>query len=294
MKVYLFVTRTMLLQMLLIFLATSAVAAPDATPAQNPRKAAFTFAVIPFYSPDKIWNLYTPFVDYLKKVTGHPWELKLYNDHAKFIEDLCNGSISLALTGPVPLGRANSSCGVKPLLVALGGDGTPYYHSMLLTTSPSVTSLKELKGKIVAYFEGSTAAHIVPFRMLKEAGVEIETVKTIAMGSQDNIMSALLAGDVDAAGVKESLYRKISSPAVRLLATSPPLPGHSLCAGLSLPAPVANTIIDSLLKLKPQADKRHSEVVSMWDDEIINGFAVPDVKFMPAVRNLKKMYESTP
>src|SRR3990172_3843630 len=157
---------------ILLFLAL--VIASPACPADTEY-----IGIIPFYAPEKIWNLYTPLIDYLNKSTDIKWALKLYHDHEETIEGLCKGEISIALLGPVPFSRAQSKCGVKPLLVALERDGKPYYRSILITTDFAVKSLSDLRGKEFGFLEGSTAAYVLPRKMLEEEGITMGMPKPI-------------------------------------------------------------------------------------------------------------------
>lgn len=255
------------------------------------RPANHTFAVIPFYTPEKIWQLYSPFVDYLSKITGEPWELKLYHNHKEFIDAICDDTVSAALMGPVPLGRINSKCGAKPLLAALDDEGTPSYHSVILTNSTSIPSLKGLKGKKIGFFKGSTAAHIVPAKMLKESGISMSEIQPVFFEGQDRIMAALLSGEIAAAGVKENLAKRFSKERLKVLAVSAPLPGYSIFVIPTLPASVRQHLVSALISLKPLHSRNDAAIVKNWDDEINNGFMVPDKDFLPSVLKLFETYK---
>lgn len=249
-----------------------------------------TFAVIPFYTPEKIWTLYAPFIDYLKKNTGQPWELKLYTNHDELIEGICSGKISAALLGPVPLGRANNKCGVKPLLAALGKDGKPDYHAVILTNSPAVKSLKDLKGKKIGFFKGSTAAHIIPAKMLKDAGVTMADIQPVFLESQDKIMSALLSGELSGAGVKMNLANKFANTGIRRIATSQHLPNFAISATPTLSPEMSQQLVNSLKRLKPLSKSTDADIMKSWDDEIKNGFIAPGKDFLPSVVKIFEIF----
>ncbi|NTW57610.1 MAG: PhnD/SsuA/transferrin family substrate-binding protein [Nitrospirae bacterium] len=246
----------------------------------------YTVAVIPFYGPEKIWLLYSPLIEYLKKTTGHPWELKLYPNHDALIEDLCGGQIGVALLGPAPLGRANRKCGAEPLIVALGKDGKPTYRSVIVTSDAAVTALGGVRGKKFGFFKGSTAAHIVPAKLLKDAGLGMEAVQPVFLESQDRIMTALLTREISAAGVKETLYRKFEKETLRVLTISGPLPNFAFSALPSLPSGVREEFVQALLRLKPHTNIRDADTMQDWDDEIKNGFVTPTDDYLLAVQNL--------
>ncbi len=254
-------------------------------------RSRYTIAVIPFYSPEKIWLLYTPFIQHLRTATGLPWELTLYPDHNSLIEDLCSDKIGIALLGPVPLGRANQKCGIKPFLAALSRDGKPSYHSIIITGDPTVTTLGKVRGKKVGFFKGSTAAHIVPMKMLKDTGLAAEAFQPVYFESQDRIMTALLTNEVSAAGVKETLYRKFKNEPLRVLMTSDALPNFSFCASPVLPTANRERFVTELIKLKPLSNEKDAELTKAWDDEIKNGFILPTEEFLASVLKLNIVYQ---
>ncbi|WP_136515416.1 PhnD/SsuA/transferrin family substrate-binding protein [Geomonas edaphica] len=251
----------------------------------------YTFAVVPYYSPEKIWTLFTPVVNYLSKTTGDKWQLQFYPNHAEFLNDICNGKISAAFTGPVPLARAYEACGARPLLVALAPNGKPVYHSVFVSSDQAIRNLRDLKGKRVGFFKGSTAAHVVPVRMLKDAGVYMADISPVFLGSQDKLVSALLTGDIAAAGIKEGLYQKVSREKLHVLSRSEPLPNFAVCALPTFPAKARERFVASLLKLKPLTNARDRAFVSHWDDEVKHGFVTPDRDFLVGVFRIRDMFK---
>jgi len=273
-----------------IFLLLPGPAVAAGAENKQPLPSRYTMAVIPFYSPEKIWLLYAPLIDYLKRTTGQPWELKLYPNHDSLIEDLCGGQLGVALLGPVPLGRANRKCNAEPLIVALGKDGKPTYRSVVVTSDPAVTTLGSLRGKKVGFFKGSTAAHIVPAKLLKDAGLGGAAVQPVFFESQDRIMTVLLTGEISAAGVKETLYRKFEKEPIRVLTISGPLPNFAFSALPSLSSRLREPFVQALLRLKPHASTRDADMMKGWDDEIRNGFMLPAQDYLPSVLNVLGIY----
>ena len=272
----------------LLLLGLTAPAFPAEAPkAPAARANEHTITVIPYYSPEKLWARFSPFVDFLKKTTGHPWELKLYHNHDAVLQALCGGDVSLALLGPVPLGRAMESCNASVLAVALGRDGKPFYRSVVLTADPAVTSLASLRGRRFGLFKGSTAAHIFPLKMLSDAGVAEKDLQTVFYESQDRILEALLGREIAGAGVKESLFRKFAPEQLRMLKASEPLPGFAVAAGPKVPDAVKKRFADAVMTLRPLEDKVAQARTRDWDDEIKFGFILPPADFAASVRRVR-------
>lgn len=266
------------------------VAAPAQT-AERYGASEYSLAVVPFYSPEKIYALYTPLVTYLTKATHKQWELKLYHNHDSLIEAFCKSEVSLVLFGPVPLGRANIQCGAKPLLVAQGKDGRTTYRSIIVTADPAVLSMQDLRGRTFGFFKGSTAAHIIPARMLKDHGLNSMAVKAVFYESQDSIMNALIKHELAAAGIKEALFAKFKDAPLRILASSDDLPNFAFSAAPGVRAQVKKLFTAALVKLKPLGNTEDAALVKDWDDEIKNGMVPPSDAFLRDVMNVHGIYE---
>lgn len=278
-------------QVFITVLLAAALASP-ALPADAPTKHAgtpneYTITVIPYYSPEKLWARFAPFVDYLKQTTGQPWELKLYHNHEAVLTALCGGDVSLALLGPVPLGRVMESCNAGIVAVALGKDGKPFYHSVLLTADPAVTSLAALRGKRFGLFKGSTAAHIFPLKMLSQAGIGEKDIQEVFYESQDHLLEALMSREISGAGVKESLYRKFAKEQLRVLKTSELLPGFAVAAGPKVAEAVKKRFAKAVTSLRPLADKDDQARTNNWDDEIKFGLIPPPEGFQASIQRVR-------
>lgn len=274
----------------LLAMACPAMAAEQPALPGGAPLSPYTLTVIPYYSPEKIWVKFAPFIEYLRKETGHPWELKLYHNHPSLLKGLCSGEVSFALLGPVPLGRAITQCNAGIVAVALGKDGRPYYRSVILTGDPAVRSLEALKGRRFALFKGSTAAHVLPLRMLRDAGLKEGDYTPVFYESQDRIMNALLGREVAGAGVKESLYLKFRNEALLPLKASEALPGFALASGPSVGAAAQKLLAGALIRLDPKTSANDRQLMQDWDDEIRHGFVAPPPDYRASVLNVLSLY----
>lgn len=279
--------RNPIIRFVLVLVCIFAAGPVAAAPSHKATTAEYTISVIPFYSPEKIWTLYTPFIDYLKKTTGKPWALKLFPTHEALLMAICEGDVSLALLGPVPLGRVMDRCGAEPVLVALGKDGSPFYHSVIVSTDPMVDSLEGLRGKRLGFFKGSTAAHILPRKLLRQANLGRNDFGMIFFEGQDHIVNSLLQRQIVAAGIKETLYQRFKNdPSIKVLAISEPVPNFAFVAAPGATPAVKKLFVDALLHLSPARNELDRKQVSAWDDEIRNGFIRPTPPFKNAVMEL--------
>lgn len=273
----------------LLLASVLAGAVPAAAAGPKPAGPTKTLAVIPYYGPEKMWQLFSPLVEYLRRETGEPWELKLFPNHRETLAAVCGGKVDVTLLGPVPLGEAYETCGAAPFLVPLGKDGLPAYHSMLVTSDLSVTSVAQLRGKKIGFLRGSTAAHTLPLKMLRDAGLGPGSYEAVFLPSQDKMMTALLDGAITGAGFKEALFRRFEREHLRLLRTSDPVPNFAFAALPSQPPAFREKFVAALTRLRPRERAGDAAVVKAWDDEVRNGFVLPAADFLPAVRRVHQL-----
>ncbi len=270
----------------------AALLVPRAAAGASGAPAARRLAVVPFYSPEQMWRLYEPFVEYLRRATGERWELSLHASHEALVEEFCAGRVDVALVGPIPLGRLERRCGASPFLLPVGPGGSTTYRSVLLTADPTVGSVAALRGKDVGFFRDSTAAHVLPVKLLSDAGLSPGSYRAVFLESQDRLVAAILAGTISAAGVKSALSQRCAAqPGLRVLATSEPLPSFSFAALPSLPAATRERFVAALLALRPTERAQDAELVRSWDDEVRYGFVLPPPDFLPSVRALVQLTE---
>ncbi len=247
--------------------------------------------IVPYYAPEKIWALFSPFAEYLTRTTGTPWELKLFSTQDALVAGISAGEVSAAFLGPVPFGRITRKVPLRPLLVATTPEGHPWYRSVLVTTDPSVRTLKDVRGKSFGFFQGSTAAHVVPLRMLADAGIAPEMYKTVFLKGQDKIVDALLKRDIQAAGIKKSLFEKFKGMGLVALLESDPLPNFCICGTPSLKPEIEKKVVAALLALKTRPGESDHKMVQGWDDEIRNGFVATPAGYLQATTILADDFE---
>jgi phosphonate transport system substrate-binding protein len=251
-----------------------------------------SLGIVPYYAPEKIWTLFSPLAEYLTRATGTTWSLKLFSTQDELVKGVADGEVSVAFLGPVPFGRASRKCALRPLLVARAADGAPWYRSVLVTTDPSVRTLANLRGKTFGFFQGSTAAHVVPRRMLEDAGLKPDAYRSVFLKGQDRIVDALLKREIAAAGIKKSLYEKFRGMGLVALLDSGPLPNFCFCATRSLSADAEKKFVSALTSLKTGPGEADHKRVQSWDDELRYGFVAPPDGYAGAAARLAEDFET--
>lgn len=256
------------------------------TPSYSVAKT-YKIGILPFYSSDRIWSYYKPFIEYLNKESGLSWELKIYPDYYTIIDALCRDEISVAYFGPVSFGLAHERCGVKPLIVALGEDGKPFYKAIIFTLNKKIKSIKDLKYKRFAFgSKHSSTAYVVPRKILEDEGIKMEDIKPIFLKDHEKVIEAVINNDADAGAVKESVIKKYKDFKLKVIKESGPLPHHTFCSSKNLDPKIEKAFQKALLKLKPTIKETDKEITKKWDPELQYGFILPPEGYMEEVKKL--------
>ena len=104
-------------------------------------------------------------------------------------------------------------------------------------------------------------------------------------------MSALLSGEIVAGGMKETLYQKFGKEKLRIVSTSESMPNFAISVLPEFPIKIRNRLVKDLLKLMPLSNPRDAKIVKDWDDEIKNGFELPEKDFLPSIVRTRNIFK---
>ncbi|MBI3546051.1 MAG: phosphate/phosphite/phosphonate ABC transporter substrate-binding protein [Gammaproteobacteria bacterium] len=224
--------------------AASGIAAP-----QEP----LILAVHPYLPPAEIVTRFTPLADELARIAGRPVTVRVGRNYAEHIDAIGTDSVDIAYMGPVPYVKLVARFGKKPLLARQEVNHQPYLRGVIIVRQDSpLRSLADLKGKRFAYGDpDSTMSHVIPLRMLQQAGVAERTLAHHEfLGAHKNVALAVLAGDYAAGAVKEEVFQEFAPKGLRALATTPPVADHVFVTSAKLPAMLVASLRRALLQMK--------------------------------------------
>jgi len=120
-------------------------------------------------------------------------------------EALSAGKADLGVSGDQPAITARS-IGLDVIAVSNLGSGERTIGLIVPIDSP-IKTVKDIKGKSVAYGKGSTTHHLIDL-LLKDNGLENSDIKHVNLSAEDTAI-ALQRGDVDAAAVWDPFLTKL-------------------------------------------------------------------------------------
>jgi phosphate/phosphite/phosphonate ABC transporter binding protein len=230
------------------------------------------FGVVPLESPADMYKKFTPLIDYLSRELGKKFELKVAPDYETAVRELGQGITQLCYMTPHTYIEAHKTYGARLLVKALR-DGKPYHHSVIITQEGSnIRSVKDIKNRSFAFGDvHSTSSHIVPRAMLLEEGIDLKDLSYYNyLGHHDDIVRAVLKGEFDAGGVKESTAFRFKDQGLRFIKFSDEIPEFNICASSSFDAAAAEALKSVLKKLNDKVPE--SAAILSAIDKSYTGF----------------------
>ena len=194
---------------------------------------------------------YAPVFNGITKNYGIHFDIKAGSSYAAVVEGMCNNQADIAWYGASSYGEANEKCGVDLLAVDVKKGDSVYYSGIFTAKGNGIKSLKDLKGKRIAFGSpSSTSSFNFPVAMLIAAGLDPvkDFKKVVIAGSHSASLAALAEGRVDAAAASYNSFGKavkkgaLDAKKFRPLAKSQPIPNPPLAMNKYLNSKIKVTL----------------------------------------------------
>ena len=230
----------------------------SAAPASSAEKSEIVMGLIPAENNQEMAQKFEPMRAYLEKQLGRPVKVFQATDYAGVIEGMKKDRVDIAWFGPLSYVLAEQEAGAEAFAVGVRTTGQSTYKSVFVVPNgSSIKSLKDLKGKSVAFVDpASTSGSLVPsYLVKKETGQMPQEFfgKLTYAGSHDAAELAVKNKTVDAAADNDITYEKMLSKGLitkesnRILVESEPLPGSPLVYRNDLDEATKGKIKESIL-----------------------------------------------
>jgi phosphonate transport system substrate-binding protein len=198
----------------------------------------------------------------------------LKKNYDEAIDAIGNEEVDIALLGPLAYLEAHSKYGSICILRPRGINGNATYKSVIITKADSnINELHDLRQKRVAFSAfKSTSGNLIPRYLLANSGIHLADLKGyINYDYHDSVVKAVLKGQHDAGGVRDSVANRYIRLGIRVIAESEPIPTGPVVVGRGLSSDRVNHIKKSLLELNPD-NTMHQKILKRLDDDLKNGF----------------------
>lgn len=233
---------------------------------------------------------YKPVFNGITKNYGIHFDIKAGSSYSAVVEGLCNNQADIAWLGASTYGEANEKCGVDLLAVDVKKGNSSYHSGIFTRKNNGIKSLKDLKGKSMAFGStSSTSSFNFPVAMLIADGVDPvkDLNKVIIAGSHSASLAALAEGKVDAAAASYNSFGKavkkgaIDPSKFQPLAKSQPIPNPPMAMNKDLNS-------DLKKKLREAFNNIHTKI----DPAKIRGYGGKKVDRYDANFEEKKIFDA--
>lgn len=172
------------------------------------------FAYTPVEDPAIYEDIWEPFIQHLRDVTGKDVRFFAVQSNSAEVEAMRSGRLHIAgfSTGPTPF--AVNLAGAVPFAIMGNESGRFGYTLQVYVRAESdIQEITDLKGKVVAHTAPtSNSGHQAPSALFPRLGVVPgEDYEIVFSGSHDNSILGVVAGDYDAAPVASEVVERMAA-----------------------------------------------------------------------------------
>lgn len=215
-------------------LAALLVALGPVTPAAADEAPALRFAALPLESREATAREFAGFVGHLEYLAGRRVEHVYVARYEDLLADFAAGRLDLVFVGPLPyVELVRRRADAHPLVRFAESDGATRYRCVLAAFRGDAVRPVDLKGAAVGLPQAlSTCGPLSAGGLLhREAGLRLTDVDARVLGNHETVALDIVAGEVRAGTLKESIARKYAGLGLEILAATDPLPGFVVVAG---------------------------------------------------------------
>jgi phosphonate transport system substrate-binding protein len=230
--------------------------------AQSGNPTRLRVALLPDENASTIIQNAQPLKAYLEQTLKKDIELVVTTDYSSMIEAMRFGRIEVAYFGPLSYVLAKQRApGIEPFAVGVAR-GSPTYKGVIVVQADGpVKSIADIRGKTVGFGDNaSTSSHLIPRALLARHGLIGERdYKFVHLGTHDAVARAVQAGQVQAGGLSQEIFKALVSKGtidgtkVTVLVESDPIPNYPMVMQGNLDPTLKDAIRKAFLDLNDPA-----------------------------------------
>nr|WP_319487663.1 phosphate/phosphite/phosphonate ABC transporter substrate-binding protein [uncultured Caproiciproducens sp.] len=169
------------------------------------------FGVNPFVEPDRIRKTYVPILERVCSSVGLKCRTLIVRSYDALSESVDKGIIDIGWFSPFAYVSAHEICGANVLVTPKVQGRCSYNGYIVARKDGRVHSINDLKGKSFAYVdEKSASGYLYARDMMKQNHMDPDSMfeKVVFLGNHNNVVNAVLAGEVDAGATYDEVYNQ--------------------------------------------------------------------------------------
>lgn len=172
-----------------------------------------------------------PLAEYLSKRLNRPVRIVYFEKYERVMEEFKNGNIDLITIGPNPFIKLRQDYPDTLGIAHIKDEkGSALYTCSVVVRKTGPNSIKAIKGTLGLCQGLCTCGRFFAKYVLKSVGKDIRTFETKEFLFHNDVIEALIRGDVEAAFLRTDVVRKYLGYNVKVIYTSPLLPNRIVAA----------------------------------------------------------------
>ena len=201
------------------------------------------FGVNPFVEPERIRKTYVPILERVCASVGLKCRTLIVRSYDALSESVDKGIIDIGWFSPFAYVSAHEKCGANVLVTPKVQGRCSYNGYIVARKDGRVHSLNDLKGKSFAYVdEKSASGYLYARDMIKQNHMDPDSIfeKVVFLGNHNNVVNAVLAGEVDAGATYDEVYNQahadgLFTDQLIIVARTEEIPKDALAARKDMP-----------------------------------------------------------
>lgn len=201
------------------------------------------FGVNPFIAPESIKTMYLPILDRVCKSVGLKARTLIVKDYEALSETMQNNILDIGWFSPFAYVNARKKCGVEAILTPKVAGKYSYNGYIITRKDKNIKTVEDLKNKSFAYVDvNSASGYLYARHLLKSNNMNPDKTfsKTVFLGNHDNVIKAVLNGEIDAGATFNEAFDKakldgIDISNLQILAKTEDIPKDALAVRSDLP-----------------------------------------------------------
>ncbi|MDR1771591.1 MAG: phosphate/phosphite/phosphonate ABC transporter substrate-binding protein [Hungatella sp.] len=202
------------------------------------------FGVNPFVEPERIRKTYVPILEQVCASVGLKCRPLIVRSYDALSESVEKSIIDVGWFSPFAYVNAHEKCGANVLVTPKVQGRCSYQGYIVARKDGRVHSLNDLKGKTFAYVDKKSASGYLYARdMIKQNHMDPDTIfeKVVFLGNHNNVVNAILAGEVDAGATYDEVYNQahadgLFTDELIIIARTEEIPKDALAARKDMPS----------------------------------------------------------
>ena len=230
-----------------------------AAPAAEPEKTDIVMGFVPSRDVNQIQASADSIAQYLSKETGYKVTSKTLTSYAAVAEGMTSKLIDMGWGGPFDYVTTHNQNGAYPITASVRNGTKGYKAFIVVKSSSSIQTLKDLKGKSFAFGDTlSASSNLYPKAALLKEGISPENdLKATKISNQSAIAIAVYQGQVDAGAMYDDARKNKEVvdkfpdvlTATRIIWTSPLIPADPQFVRKDLNKTTVDKLKAAMLKL---------------------------------------------